>query len=72
MYSFWASMMTRILSLVEAVDGEIPTSSRNDFAILRRAESHSGRRELLSRSVLLGRCFAGIYREILYIRLLII
>ena len=59
MYSFWASMITRILSLVEAIDGEIPTSSRNDFAISRWAESHSGKRELISRSMLLGRCFAG-------------
>lgn len=33
-YSFWASMMTRALSLVEAVDGATPTNSRNDFAIL--------------------------------------
>ena len=27
-------MMTRALSLVEAVDGKTPTSSRNDFAII--------------------------------------
>lgn len=32
-YSFWASMMTKALSLVDAVDGATPTSSRNDLAI---------------------------------------
>lgn len=32
-YSFWASMMIRALSEVEAVDGGAPTSSRNPFAI---------------------------------------
>jgi hypothetical protein len=36
-YSFWASMIMRALSLVEAVDGVTPTSSRNDFAMLARS-----------------------------------
>jgi hypothetical protein len=33
-YSFWASMMTRALSLVEAVEGETPISSLKAFAIV--------------------------------------
>ena len=33
-YSFWASMMTRTLSFVEAVEGGMPISSRNPTAIV--------------------------------------
>lgn len=32
-HSFWASMITRTLSLVEAVDGTAPTTSRKLLAI---------------------------------------
>jgi len=33
-YSFWASMMTRTLSLVDAVEGLAPRICLNDFAIV--------------------------------------
>jgi len=38
MYSFCASMITRTLSLVEAVDGDTPISSLKDFAIFAGGE----------------------------------
>lgn len=39
-YSFWASMMTSTLSLVEAVDGPTPTKSLKLFVIVKNQDGY--------------------------------
>jgi hypothetical protein len=41
-YSFWASIMTRTLSFVEALEGRTPTNSLNDFAIVNSDDFATG------------------------------